>query len=78
MEVHRSPSTGSWLGMVRRRMAGSGEDCEGGSEFVRVFSLPKERRSDQGAPLKVLTPNPSWLVWHSMAALVRHNLQCMK
>ena len=76
VEVHRSPSTGSWLGMVRRRMAGACEDCEGGAEFVRAFSLPKQRRSDQGASLKVRTPHPSCLVWYSLAALVCHILQC--
>ena len=53
VEVHRTPSTGSWLGMVRRRIAGgAGKDEDGSGSLVRSFSLPKQRRSGQGATLK--------------------------
>lgn len=62
VEVHRTPSTGSWLGMVRRRIAGSaGEDGEGSGAMVREFSLPKQRRSGQGGTLKV-RPAPASLL----------------
>ncbi|KAK9832099.1 hypothetical protein WJX81_006978 [Elliptochloris bilobata] len=51
--------------MVRRRIAGAaGEDDEGSGGMVRVVSLPKHRRSGQGATLKAaLTLLTVLLVW---------------
>lgn len=58
MEVHRTPSTGSWLGMVRRRIAGAAEEDEDAGRLMRSASLPKQRRSSQGATLRVRARPP--------------------
>ena len=83
VEVHRTPSTGSWLGMVRRRIVGgASEDGEGSGGMVREFSLPKQRRSGQGGTLKarhrqlppqlpssLLSPRPSQHACHAVVGL---------
>lgn len=69
VEVHRTPSNGSWLGMVRRRITGSAEDGEAADLTVRLVSLPKERQSGRGSALKVrAVGRPSPLRLPSLAA----------